>query len=70
MNDLNNVNGVLADEDDIPSHQPPQVETPVKAAVSQGKSITDFLTPISFLTSIQTLASASKVEIEKFIAFK
>ncbi|KAH1014426.1 claspin isoform X1 [Dendroctonus ponderosae] len=51
---------ITADEDDIPSHQPPQVETPVKAAVSQGKSITEFLTPISFLTSIQNLASISK----------
>ncbi|XP_030763518.1 claspin-like [Sitophilus oryzae] len=49
------------DEDDfIPPHQPNQTKTPLRQPMSQSKSITDFLTPISFLTSIQNLASATK----------
>ncbi|KAF7279020.1 hypothetical protein GWI33_007661 [Rhynchophorus ferrugineus] len=52
---------VTGDEDDlIPPHQPRQLKTPIKTAISQSKSIADFLTPISFLTSIQNLASATK----------
>ncbi|XP_066244848.1 claspin-like [Euwallacea similis] len=48
---------VTADEDEIPPHQPPQLRTPVRPEPSQTKSITDFLTPISFITSIQNLSS-------------
>ncbi|XP_066138261.1 claspin-like [Euwallacea fornicatus] len=48
---------VTADEDEIPPHQPPQQRTPVRPEPSQTKSITDFLTPISFITSIQNLSS-------------
>ncbi|KAL1512938.1 hypothetical protein ABEB36_002437 [Hypothenemus hampei] len=52
---------LTADEDEIPSHQPPQFQTPIRPIASQSKSINDFLTPISFITSIQNLTSASKL---------
>ncbi|XP_050294813.1 claspin-like isoform X2 [Anthonomus grandis grandis] len=64
-NDCNEVHldsTITADEDDIPPHQPPQLRTPIRPAISQTKSIGDFLTPISFITSIQNLASASKIK--------
>ncbi|CAG9762014.1 unnamed protein product [Ceutorhynchus assimilis] len=52
---------ITADEDEIPPHQPQrQFQTPMRPDPSQAKSIADFLTPISFITSIQNLNSAPK----------
>ncbi|XP_060536035.1 claspin [Cylas formicarius] len=55
--------GVDNDDDDddvIPPNQPQSHTTPVRQPTSQQKSAFDFLTPISFLTGLQSLNSASK----------
>nr|XP_023017060.1 claspin-like isoform X2 [Leptinotarsa decemlineata] len=48
-------------DDYLPSHQPQNVKTPVRhPAVSQSTSEYDFLTPVSYITGLNNLNSASK----------
>lgn len=48
------------DDDILPPHQPRSSQTPVRQ-ITQKKPDYEFLTPISYITGLQNLNSASKV---------
>ncbi|KAG5890226.1 hypothetical protein JTB14_028767 [Gonioctena quinquepunctata] len=52
---------VTQDDDYLPPHQPQNSKTPIRqTSVSRSKSDFEFLTPVSYITGLQNLSTASK----------